>query len=80
MVKLFECTKQFCDLQLPTSYCVSLIMVTITRHIFINIFQTENISTVKFDTGYEKKLIAILVIPKSPKVLKNALKNRIWLL
>ena len=27
-------------LQLPIPYCVSLIMITITSHIFINIFQT----------------------------------------
>ena len=32
---------QFCILQLPISYCVSLIMVTITRHIFINIFERK---------------------------------------
>ena len=36
----------FCILQLPISYCV--IMVTITKHIFINIFQTEHFSAVKF--------------------------------
>ena len=29
----FRCPKQFCILQLPISYCVSLIMVTSTRHI-----------------------------------------------
>ena len=40
-VKPFGCTKQFCVFQLPTFYCVSLITVTITRHVFINIFQTE---------------------------------------
>ena len=39
-VKLFGFMKQFC-MQLPISYCVILIMVTITRHIFINIFQSE---------------------------------------
>ena len=38
----------------PVSYCVSLIMVTITRHIFINIFQTEQFSAVKFALSYEK--------------------------
>ena len=45
-----------CILQIhvPISYCVSLIMVTITRHIFINIFQTECFSAVKFAMGYEK--------------------------
>ena len=54
MVKLFGRTKQFCILQLPISYCVSLIMVNITRDIFINIFQTEHFSAVKFAMGYEK--------------------------
>ena len=53
------CTKQFCIglLQLPISYCVSLIMVTITRHIFINIFQTEHFSAVKFAMGCKKNMI-----------------------
>ena len=55
-VKQFGCTKQFCILQLPVSYCVSLIMITITRHIFINIFQMELFSAVKFAMGYEKIL------------------------
>ena len=27
-------------------------MVTLTRHVFINIFQTEHFSAVKFDMGY----------------------------
>ncbi len=35
-------------LQLPIPYCVSLIMVTITSHIFINIFQTVHFPAVKF--------------------------------
>ena len=46
--------KQICILQLPIPYCVNLIMVTITRHIFINIFQTKCFSAVKFAMGYEK--------------------------
>ena len=61
------CRKQFYILQLPISYCVSLIMVTITGHIFINIFQTEHFSAVKFAMGYEKNM-NFLVIPKCPKV------------
>ena len=36
-------------------YCVSIIMVTITRLIFIKIFQTEPFSAVKFAMGKEKK-------------------------
>ena len=36
-------------------YYVSLIMVTITRHIISNIFQTGRFSSMKFAMGYEKK-------------------------
>ena len=49
-------------------------MITITRDIFINIFQMEHISAVKFDMGYEKNM-SLLVIPKSPKVWKKSWKN-----
>ena len=62
--------KRFCILKLPISYCVSLIMVTITRHIFINFFQTEHLLEVKFAMGYEKNM-RFLVIQKSLKMLKN---------
>ena len=61
--------------------CDPLIMVTTTRHVFINIFQTEPLSPVKFDMGYEKNM-SFLVIPKSPnvwqkvkKIVKIFLKN-----
>ena len=47
--------------------CDPLIMVTITRDIFIYISQTEHISAVKFDMGSEKNM-SILVIPTFPKV------------
>ena len=68
MGKLFGSLKQFCILQLPMiPYCVSLIMVTLTRHDFVNIFQMEHFSAVKFAKGYEKN-ISYLVTPKSPKV------------
>ena len=73
MVNPFGCTKQFRDLQLPVSYCVSLIMVTITRHGFINILQMENISAVQFDMVYEKNM-SFLMRPKSPKVCKKVEK------
>ena len=76
MVKPFWFTKQFCILQLSISYCVSLIMVTITRHIFLNIFQTEHFSSVKFAMGYEKNM-SFPVIPKSPKVWKKVKKIRL---
>ena len=47
--------KQFCILQLPVPYGVSLIIVTITRHVFINIFQTEYFSAVKYCHGLWEK-------------------------
>ena len=53
------------------SYCVSLIMVTITRHFFIS--SKRNISAVKFDTGYEKYM-SFLVEPKSLQVRKEVEK------
>ena len=53
-VKPFGCTKQFCILRLSVSYCVSLIMVSITRQGFTNIFQTEHFSAVKFAMDDEK--------------------------
>ena len=57
---------------------VSLIRVTITRHvfIFINIFQVEQVSAVKFDKGYEKN-ISFLVMPNLQKFEKKSWK--IWL-
>ena len=47
--------------------CVSFTMVTITRHVFINLFQTEHFLAAKFSVGYEKNM-RFLVIAKSPKV------------
>ena len=44
---------------------LSLIMVTINRQVFINFFQTEHFSAVKFVMGYEKNM-SFHVIPKSP--------------
>ena len=61
------------------SYCVSLIMVTITRHIFINIFQMEHFSAVKFDMGYEKKH-ELSYDSKISKSLKKNWKDRTGLL
>ena len=43
-----------------------LIMVTITRHVFINILQTEHFLAVKFAMGYEKNM-SFFVILKYPK-------------
>ena len=71
-----RCNFVYCCLYL---ICVSLIMVTIIRHIFINIFQTENFLAVKFSMGYEKSM-SFLVIAKSPKVWKKKVKDRTRLL
>ncbi len=71
LIKPFGHKKRLRILQLPIPYCVSLIMVTITSHIFINIFQTVHFSAVKFTTGNEKNM-SFLLIPKSPKVWKKS--------
>ena len=73
-VKPFGFTKQFCILQLPIFCCVSLIMVTITSHIFINIVQTEQNSVVKFTMDYEKNM-SYHAISKSPEVFFKSWKN-----
>ncbi len=46
-------------------------MVTITSHIFINIFQTVHFSAVKFTRGNEKNM-NFLLISKSPKVWEKS--------
>ncbi len=52
--------------------CLSCViyMVTITSHIFINLFQTVHFSAVKFSWGNEKNMI-FLLIPKSHRFAKN---------
>ncbi len=70
-VKPFGHKKRLRILQLPIPYCVSLIMVTITSHIFINIFQPVHFSAVKFTRGNEKNMNFVL-IPKSLKVWKKS--------
>ena len=40
-------------------------MVAITRHVFINIFQTKHSSAAKFAIGYEKNIMSFLVIHKN---------------
>ena len=62
-------------LKLPKSYCVSLIMVTITRHVFINIFQTGHFSAVKFAVGYDKNKYELSCDSKISKSLKKMLKR-----
>ncbi len=70
-VKQFGYVKRLCILQLPIPYCVSLITVTITSHIFINIFQTVHFPSVRFTRGNEKNT-SFLLIPKSPKVWEKS--------
>ena len=48
-------------------------MVTITRHVFTDFFQTKHFLAVKLYMGYEQN-ISFLVIPKSPKVGKQVEK------
>ena len=48
-------------------------MVTITRHVFNNIFQTKHLSAVKFVMGYGENM-SFLVIPKFPVVWKKVEK------
>ena len=50
-----------------TLLCVSLIIVTISSHIFVNISQTVHFSAVKF-TRVNEKNMNFLLIPKSLKV------------
>ena len=56
-------------------------MIAITRHIFINILQTEHFPAVKFDKGYEKNM-NFLVIPMIPKSLEfkthTGTQNQNW--
>ena len=58
----FGSTEQFCILQLPISYCVSLIMVTVTEHVFINMFQTEQFLAVTFFMRYEKNMSYLVIV------------------
>ncbi len=70
-VKTFGHKRRLHILQLPIPYCVSLIMVTITSHIFINIFQIVHFSAVKFTRGNEKNMSFLLIL-KSPKVWEKS--------
>ena len=55
-----------------TLLCKLNLMVTITSHIYINIFQTVHFAAVKFTKGNEKKS-SFLLIPKSQqKVWKKS--------
>ena len=50
-----------------------MIMVTIIRQFFIDIFQMQHFSAMKYYMGYGKNM-SFLVIPKSPKVWKKVEK------
>ena len=58
-----------------TSNCVSLIMVTITSHIFMNMFQMQHSWAVKLAMGCEKN-VSFLAIPKSQKNVGGEWKIR----
>ena len=62
-VKPFGHKKRLRILQWPihVPYCVRLIMVTITSHIFIQIFQTVHFSAVKFSRGNCVRLIMVTI-------------------
>ena len=45
-----------------------LIMVTITRHVFINIFQTKHFLAANFFTGYEKNMSFLVISKKVEKI------------
>ncbi len=70
-VKPFGHKKRLHILQLPMPYRISLIMVTITSHIFIDIIQTIHFSAEKFTMGNEKNMRFLLIL-KSPKVLEKS--------
>ncbi len=58
-------------MQLNIPYCISLIMVTITSHIFINIFQTVQFPAVKFTRSNEKNMSFLLINTKISKSMEN---------
>ena len=74
--KSIKCTK-FRKIDQNVDYvsmwCGRLIMGTIIRHVFNNIFQTKHLSAVNFVMGYGKNM-SFLVIPKSPEVWKKVEK------
>ena len=78
-VKPFGCTKQFCILQLPISYCVSLIMISITRHVFIDIIPNGTLFSWKICHGFWDENELFFCDTKISKSLKSR-KNRTWLL
>ena len=70
-VKQFGYKKRLCICDCLYLHCVSLIMVTITSHIFINTFQTVHFPAVKFTRGIAKNT-SFLLIPRSLKVWEKS--------
>ena len=66
----FDVVSNFVYCSCLYNYHVNFIMVTITRHFFINIFQTYQFSAVKFYMRYEKHM-SFPAIPKSLEVRKK---------
>ncbi len=72
-VQPFGYKKRLRILQLPIPFYVRIIMVTITSHIFINIFQMVHFSAVKFARDNKKNIWAFfwyLNLQKFEKSLK----------
>ena len=66
-INLIGRTKQFAYCSCLYLTVLAYLWLTITSHIFINIFQREHFWAVKFAIGYEKNM-SFLVIPKSSKI------------
>ncbi len=66
-LKRLDTRRDYIFRNLPIPYCVSLITVTMSSDIFINIFQTVHFSAVKFTRGNEKNMSFLLIL-KSTKV------------
>ena len=79
LVRPLGCAKQLCKLQSPILYCVSLIMVTITIHIFTDIFPREHFMAVISFVGNEKNM-GYLLVSNLIKFEKKLNKNQTGLL
>ena len=87
---MYKNTKQFCVLQLPISYCVSLIIVRLIRHIFINIFKKETLFNCEILCGsWEKIKLSCSTknlqkfekmdwAPLSTKYIVSVIANDLW--
>ncbi len=76
-VKPIGYMKRLCNIAIaysPIPCCISLVMVTITRH-FINIFQTVHFSAVKFTRGNEKKNKQLEQAPLNSEIKSMAISR-----